>query len=251
MGLGGAVLRFGATGLRVIEFACAAIILGIYSYFLAVLTKHDIHIPAWEKAVEGMSGAAVLYTMFAVLLTLCLGGKAFFGFIAVVLDVLFAAAFAVIAYYTRHGANSCRGTVTTPIGKGLSNESAPGAGDYGYACSLNTACFALSVLAIFLFLVSAAWQILLVRHHKKEKKFGPGPSNNYTKGSRRPFWKRNKAPKGTRDAEMATAGTGHNPRVSHETGTTLTNGGFAPGTTEAKYGQPGYGSGHYNNATNY
>jgi hypothetical protein len=42
MTLGGAFLRISATGLRVIEFACAAIVLGIYSYFLAVLARHDV-----------------------------------------------------------------------------------------------------------------------------------------------------------------------------------------------------------------
>lgn len=42
-----------------------------------------------------------------------------------------------------------------------------------------------------LFLVSAVLQVLLTSHHKKEKRFGPGPSNNYTKGSgKAPFWKR-------------------------------------------------------------
>lgn len=69
MALGGAVLRIGSFAIRALQFACAAIILGIYSYFLAVLANHNVHIPTWEKAVEGLSGAACLYTLFAVLLT--------------------------------------------------------------------------------------------------------------------------------------------------------------------------------------
>ena len=253
MALGGAVLRLTATGLRILEFGCAAIILGIYSYFLAVLSRHDVPIPTWEKAVEGMAGAAVLYTIFGILTTLFLGGHRVIGFLHVILDVAFAGCFAAIAYYTRHGANKCRGIVNTPIGTGLDNESAPGAGDYGYACSLNTACFAIAILGIFLFLISVGFDLLLVRHHKKEKRYGPSPSNNYTKGSRKPFWKRNKAGKGTRDAEMATAGTGHHSRVSHETGMTgsTMNNGYHTQTTAggAKYGEPGYGQGHY--STNY
>ena len=39
---------------------------------------------AWEKAVEGLSGAAVLYTIFAVVLTCCLGGISVFAFLAIV-----------------------------------------------------------------------------------------------------------------------------------------------------------------------
>merc|ERR1712000_547788 len=179
----------------------AALVLGIYSYFLSVLADKNIHIPAWEKAVEGMSGAACLYLIFCVLLTLFLGGIRFFAFIAIVLDICFVGCFAAIAYYTRHGANACKGVVNTPLGTGLGGEAAPGAGDWGYVCSLNTACFAVSIVNIFLFLVTAAVQFLLARHHQKEKRYGPSPSNNYTSGTgRRPFWKRNRgAARGTRD----------------------------------------------------
>lgn len=61
-----------------------------------------------------------------------------------------------------------------------------------------------------LFLVSAVLQILLMRHHKKEKRFGPGPSNNYTKGSgKAPFWKRkNKTTRGTHDTELGVVDNG-------------------------------------------
>lgn len=248
MALGGAFLRFGATGLRLLEFACAAIALGIFSYFLAVLANHDLVIPTWEKAVEGMAGAAVLYTIFGVIFTLCLGGIAVFGFLAVFLDICFAGCFAAIAYYTRHGANSCTGIVNTPLGSAPSNESAPGAGHYGYVCSLNTAVFAVSILNIFLFLITAVLQVFLVKHHRKEKRYGPSPSNNYTAGlGKGKFWKRNKAAKGTRDAEMATAGNAPG-RISHDTDMTgvTANNGYAPATIQPKYGQPGYGQ-----ATNY
>lgn len=81
-------------------------------------------------------------------------------------------------------------------------------------------------------------QVLLVRHHKKEKRYGPGPSNNYTFGSaRRSFWRRNKATN-TRDAEMATSGA---YRPSHDTGFTGTTVG---GTNGTEHKQTGY-------ATNY
>ena len=45
-----------------------------------------------------------------------------------------------------------------------------------------------------LFLLSAAFQLALWLNHKKEKKYGPGPSNNYTSGSgrRSRFGRKNK-----------------------------------------------------------
>ena len=92
MALGGAVLRFGQTGIRVIELLAAITALVIFSYFLVVLSDHHLHIATWIRAVEGISGAAVLYLLFAVLLTLCLGGVAVLAFIAVALDIAFAGA---------------------------------------------------------------------------------------------------------------------------------------------------------------
>ncbi|KAI1614697.1 hypothetical protein EDD37DRAFT_630953 [Exophiala viscosa] len=262
MAIGGLILKFGQTGLRFLEFGCAAIVLGIYSYFLSVLADKNMHIPTWEKAVEGMAGAACLYLIFCILLTLFIGGIPVFAVLAIILDLCFVGCFAGIAYYTRHGANSCSGIVNTPLGTGLKSENAPGAGDWGYVCSLNTACFAVSIGAILLFLLTAVVQFMLMRHHQKEKKFGPGPSNNYTSGSgKRSFWKRNKQNKGTRDAEMATAaGAGglaaaehhhhdhHGIRPSHETGmtgSTVNNNGQVPYASEPKYGQPGYGETGY------
>ncbi|RMD43829.1 hypothetical protein DV735_g1357, partial [Chaetothyriales sp. CBS 134920] len=235
MGFGGIALRSSATAFRVLEFASATIILGVYSYYLAVLTQKKLVIPTWEKAVEGISGAAVLYTLFGVLLTFFLGGVRVFGGIAILLDVLFAGAFVAVAWFTRHGANSCQGVVNTPLGAAPSNSDAPGAGSYGFACRLNTASFAVAVLNIFLFIITALWQALLVQHHKKEKRYGPGPSNGYTSGSTPAFWRRKKAPTDTRDAEQATAGAG--ARVSHETGTTLNGGNsnVAGGKTEQGY----------------
>ena len=45
-----------------------------------------------------------------------------------------------------------------------------------------------------LFLLSAVFQLVLWLNHKKEKKYGPGPSNNYTSGSgkRSRFGRKNK-----------------------------------------------------------
>jgi len=255
MAFGGAVLRFGQTGLRFIELLAAIVALGIFSYFLAVLSDHHIHIPTWEKAVEGISGAAVLYLILQVLFTLCLGGVAVLAFIAIVLDIAFIGAFVYVAFETRHGANSCSGYVRTPLGSGEANAPTPYGNsnwlpDLHQACRLNTAVFAVSIILCFLFFITAIVQLLLVKHHRKEKRYGPGPSNNYTSGAgRRPFWKRNKNVTSTRDAEMATAGAAgaqHTIRPSHDTGYTgTTTGNGVNGLDEAKYGEAGYGQAGY------
>lgn len=160
MAFGGAFLKAVQTILYALEFCCAAIILGIYSYFLATLADRDLTIYTWAKAVEGMSGAAVLYTIFAVLLTCCLGGKSFFALIAILLDLAFCGAFIAMAVLTRDGANRCSGYVKTPLGNGQSNDkqgfdSASGEQQYTYAvslgtaCRLNTACFAVAIVGAY------------------------------------------------------------------------------------------------------
>jgi hypothetical protein len=155
MAFGGTFLKLFQTVLYAIEFCCAAIILGIYSYFLSVLADRDIHISQTLQAVEGISGAAVLYTIFAVLLTCFLGGKAFFALLGIILDILFAGAFIALAVLTRDGAKSCSGRVTTPLGNGPSNAKEGFRGNnqnqityavsLGTACRMNTACFAVAI----------------------------------------------------------------------------------------------------------
>jgi len=184
MAIGGAALRLGATLLYALEFCCAGIILGIYSYFMAVQADRDRNIATWQQAVEGISGVIVLYTIFAVILTCCLGGKAFFALLALVMNVLCMGGMIAIAVLTRDGASSCNGRVETPLGNGpaSSKEGFAGNGNqYTYSaslgsiCKMNTACFAVAIVGAFLFLLSIPLAIFLHRHHKKEKRYGPPP----------------------------------------------------------------------------
>jgi hypothetical protein len=156
MALGGAALKAFQTLLYALEFCCAGIILGIFSYFLSVLADRDLPISKTWQAVEGLSGAAVLYTIFAVLLTCFLGGKTFFAFLGIVFDLLFTGAFIAIAVLTRDGAHNCSGNVSTPLGNGQSNSKqgfgSNNQGDQytyavslGTACRLNTVCFAVAI----------------------------------------------------------------------------------------------------------
>ncbi|KAF1812610.1 hypothetical protein P152DRAFT_343991 [Eremomyces bilateralis CBS 781.70] len=203
MALGRSLLKLLQTVLYAIEFCCAAIILGIFSYFLAVLAKNDLDIPRWQQAVEGISGAAALYLIFAVLLTCFLGGKPFFAFLAIALDVLFCGGFIAIAILTRDGANSCTGDVKTPFGDGPGEKEAPGAGDYATACRLNKVAFAVSIIGAGLFLISALIQLALGRNYQKEKRYGPSPANNYTSGTGSHWWRRNRGPRTTKEAYAA------------------------------------------------
>ena len=127
-----------STLVRILEFLIAALVLGIFSYYLAFLHQHNLDIPNWQKAVEGMSGAAVIYTAFAVALTFFLGGITFFALIAVILDVCFCGCFIAIAVLARAGAHSCGSVDDSPIGTGQHT-----------SCQLQRAAFAVAIVAAY------------------------------------------------------------------------------------------------------
>ena len=129
-----------STVLYAIEFLISILILGIFSYFLAVLARRDnAVIPQWQKAVEGLSGAAALFTLLAVIMTCFLGGITFFAFLAVLLDVLFCAAMIAIAIMTKEGRRSCSSTGdNSPIGVG-----------HATSCKLQNVVFAVSILGAY------------------------------------------------------------------------------------------------------
>ena len=58
--------------IRGIQFCCCALVLAIFSYFLAILSNRGLDIPTWTRAVEGISGIGVLYTILGLLLLCCL-----------------------------------------------------------------------------------------------------------------------------------------------------------------------------------
>jgi len=175
---------------RGVQFCCAGLILALNSYFLAAMSNHGITIPTNLRAVEGISGAAVLYTIIGLLLVCCLAGFTLTSFIAIVLDVAFVGAFIYVATVFRHGASSCSGSnVRTVFGSGDANENIPSPQDGGVPlskymtiCRMESACLAVAIVAIVFFIVSALTELALGRHRKKEKRFGPSPANNYTSG---------------------------------------------------------------------
>lgn len=142
--------------IRAIEFCCAAVILAIFSYFLASLVNHHIHVATWVRAVEGISGAAALYTIIGLLLLCFVAGHAFFSLIAVILDLCFVGAFVYLAVANRHGASSCRGHVDTVFGSGnaSSNVRDPHSSSWTElptlrtACRLQTACFSVAIIGM-------------------------------------------------------------------------------------------------------
>ena len=150
----GVALKFLQLFNRGIQFLCAALILGVYCYFLAALSNHDLNTANSVRAVAGISGAAVLYTLLGLVLLCCLAGLTLTALIAIILDVAFIGAFIYVAVANKNGASSCTGYLDTPFGKGQDNKVVNGNDgftalpSFHTACRLQSACLAVAIIAM-------------------------------------------------------------------------------------------------------
>lgn len=165
MSIASSAIRFTNFGLRLLQVGASIIILGIFGYFLATQSEHDLEMPPWVKAVTGIAGAATFYSVAASCTTLFIGGVPFFSGLAIGLDALFAAASVAVAIMCRHGADTCTGDVNTPLGTGDAEDPAKGFGEGGFgagegkkvtyvpdlksACKLQKAVFAISIISMY------------------------------------------------------------------------------------------------------
>lgn len=90
------------------------------------------------KACEGISGAAVIYTAFATILTCFLGGITFFAFLAILLDVAFLGAFLAIVILARGGRHTSG--AYSPLGNRKPRDA-----------KLQTSAFAVAIIGAYVF----------------------------------------------------------------------------------------------------
>lgn len=146
MALGGVLLKSNSSLIRALEFLISLFVLGTFSYYIGVIHKENLYVPIWIRAVEGIAGAAVIYTGLAVILTFFLGGVMFFAFLGIVLDLLFCGAFIAVAILARDGAHSCSGRVSTPLGTGNSSGLGINGRHLNRICKLEKAIFAVAIV---------------------------------------------------------------------------------------------------------
>lgn len=142
--------------IRCVQFCCAAIILGIFAYFLATLHNHNLHYGTWILAIIGLSALALIYTILALLFLCCLAGHPFTAAIAILLDICFLGSFIYIAYANRHARSSCSGRVLTAFGTGNGPQHVSDNGHGGFtklptyrqACRMQKAVLAVAIVGM-------------------------------------------------------------------------------------------------------
>lgn len=107
---------------RTIEGLCAIVILSITCYFISTQDNRELTIHVWERAVAGITGAALLWFIAQIALLCCLAGFPITSGITMLVDVAFIGAHMYVAWAYRDGASSCQGdNVETPYGTGEDN----------------------------------------------------------------------------------------------------------------------------------
>ncbi|KAI5304071.1 hypothetical protein KEM56_006881 [Ascosphaera pollenicola] len=155
---------------RVLLLLASVFIFGTFTYFLVTRADHEMGSSKWVSAVEGISGAALCYSLVLAILTLPYGGHPTVATVSMILDVLFIPAFVAIAILNRHCTGSCEGNVDTALGKGSGRSQPVGFGKEGFgtkkgkeenvtymvrysaACKLQKGAFYTSIISIVLLL---------------------------------------------------------------------------------------------------
>jgi len=235
-------LKFLQWFIRGVQFCCSALVLALFSFYLAIGKRNNQTVPTWVRAVEGISGIGVVYTLIGLLLLCCLAGHPFASFVAIVLDVAFVGAFIYVAQANRDGASACTGTVQTPFGSGDAGTNLDGLPSFSQICKIQTAVLAVSIVAVVFFILSALVEVVLVRNRRKEARFGPSPANNYTSGYGKRkglfgLFRRNKTGEAANPNELPQHTHPNEVRPSYNTETTAVGHETAP---YHKYGDAGF-----------
>ncbi|KAG5938988.1 hypothetical protein E4U59_003411 [Claviceps monticola] len=165
--------------IRSLQLLCAILVLAIFSYLQVALHEYGLKIDVDLRAVESISGAAVLYTLINMLCQCCLaGGLVCMSPLAVVLDVGFMAGFIFVAIVNKNGAGACRGYTDSAFGQGQGQlgDGTPWPNMDGLishigphaACELQRASFFTSIIVICLFVLSLLAEIVLVWHRRRQ-----------------------------------------------------------------------------------
>lgn len=161
--------------LRVFQFLSAVISLGFFSarlYRLLRLARDSYN--RGDGAVEGILAAAVLYTVIAMILQLCLKGGAskYIRWFLVLMDILFVGGFIAVASLTRPSGGMAGQNAGDCGTQGYQAQLVPQSYRNAHNCNLPYATFILAIISTILHALTAAFHEVRDHHkmHKEEYK---------------------------------------------------------------------------------
>ncbi|KAJ2902997.1 uncharacterized protein MKZ38_010581 [Zalerion maritima] len=172
--------KLGQWIVRGLQICCAVVILAITCYFISTQDNRELSIWVWERAVAGISGAALLWFIAQALVLCCLAGFPITSGLAMFIDLLFIGGFMYIAWAYRDGASSCKGDeVDTPYGTGKDewkiadhvggNDGWTRLPTYQVACNMTRASLAIAIITIFALIISILVEFKIIKNRKADK----------------------------------------------------------------------------------
>ncbi|RVD86054.1 uncharacterized protein DFL_004348 [Arthrobotrys flagrans] len=149
---------------------------GCLTYFIVGLSNRNL-INGRALAVEIISIAGFLWSVFALVFSVCLLQKSFFQFFTIFGDVLFVGGFIAVSVLLRDawdGDCSADNIIIPWLQRGGSNLIAN--------CRIIKGIFIVSIILCVLFFLTILTAFLAHRSSKKDRAYGPSPANNYTSG---------------------------------------------------------------------
>ncbi|KAK6348704.1 hypothetical protein TWF718_006491 [Orbilia javanica] len=186
------IAKFLSTIFRVLQVLGTLFNTGCLTYFIVGLSNRNL-ISGKALAVEIISGAGLIWSVFALVFSVCLLQKSFFQFFTVFGDVLFVGGFIAVSVLLGDawdGDCSDGEIIISWLERGGNNLTAN--------CRIIKGIFIVSIILCVLFFITILTAFLAHRSSKKDRGYGPSPANNYTSGRGR----RNK----NRDLESTAAG---------------------------------------------
>ncbi|KAK6519752.1 hypothetical protein TWF506_000051 [Arthrobotrys conoides] len=170
------VAKLLSTTFRVLQFLGTLFNTGCLTYFIVRLANRNL-ISGRALAVEIISGAGLLWSVFALVFSVCLLQKSFFQFFTVIGDALFVGGFIAVSVLLRDswdGDCSSSNLFVPWLQRGGNNLVAN--------CRIIKGIFITSIILCVLFFLTILTAFLAHKSSKKDRAYGPSPANNYTSG---------------------------------------------------------------------
>ncbi|SMR55956.1 unnamed protein product [Zymoseptoria tritici ST99CH_3D1] len=154
MAIKGGLLRLVKIGCYLVAFCCASVITGAFAWFCVDRDEFEDR----NLASLVIGAVTMFYTLVAALFTCCTAGISFFAVISIFLDIVFAALMIAVAAINSSATNGCD---RRPYPRIIYR------GSRLMDCELFVAAFAVAIVAIFMFIVTAVTQVLIRGHSRK------------------------------------------------------------------------------------
>jgi len=181
--MGTKLLRVVSLPLRLLTALASLYILAISAYHVERVHRFDLTLSGRGYAIIVISGVGILYSSF----TLFSGFLPHFLFILFIpLEIILCGGFIAVSVLLRSAAEANCSNPGSSLRRLWSTSGTIYQGNVRPQCEVDKGAFAVAIANAVLYLLLAITSYAIFRHHRRNRAFGPGPSNNYGTGRNAP-----------------------------------------------------------------